>query len=246
MVESEHTVNASNTDNNRRSRLQAVSVAIGLMVLALILSTVVGGIFAIPLFALGFDFDSTIMLVTLLLGGQLGFFAAGYLYARRYGLPIHLTRPDRRDLAYTLGGTIGALVFATGMSLVLEFIGLTPVSALEEFITEDPLVLIWLALLSVLVVAPSEEYLFRGVIQGRLKNTFTPAGAIIGASLLFGSMHFANWIGSPATIVGWALVIAGVGVIMGILYERTSNLFVPIMAHAVYNFFLFTVGYLLL
>lgn len=103
--------------------------------------------------------------------------------------------------------------------------------------------LLWLAVLSILVVAPAEEYLFRGVVQGRLRNSFGPAGAILAASLLFGSLHFGNWVGSPGTLVGWGLLIAAVGVVMGVLYELTGNLAVPIVAHGAYNFVLFTVGF---
>ncbi|WP_255169516.1 CPBP family intramembrane glutamic endopeptidase [Natrononativus amylolyticus] len=245
MGESGHAADAPPTTGGR-GKIRAVGVAVGLTVLALILSGVVGVLFAVPLFVLGFDFESTAVFVTLLLGGQIGFFAAGYLYVRRYGLAVRLARPDRRDLSYAAGGTIVALVFATGASIVLEFLGLTPESVLEGFVTADPLILIWLALLSIVVVAPAEEYLFRGVIQGRLRNTFGPASAIVVASLLFGSMHFGNWTGSLATVVGWALLITGVGVVMGVLYERTNNLTVPIIAHAVYNCFLFIAGYLLL
>lgn len=229
-----------------RGKLRAVGVAMGLTLLAVLLSTVVGLLLAVPLFVLGVDFESTPALVALLLGGQIGFFAAGYLYVRRYGLRVRIVRPGRTDLAYATGGTVAALAFATGASVVLNGLGLAPESVLEGVVAADPLVLVWLALLSIVVVAPAEEYLFRGVVQGRLRGAFGPAGAILGASLLFGSMHFGNWTGSLGTVVGWALLIAGVGVIMGLLYERTNNLTVPIIAHAVYNTFLFTVGYLLL
>lgn len=232
--------------NTGRHKLRAAGVAIGLTLLAVFLSAIVGTVLAIPLFVVGFDLQSTAVLVSLLLGGQIGFFAARYLYVHRYGLTVRLTRPTQPDLVYAIGGTIVALVFATVAGGVLELLGLTPVSVLDEFVTTDPLVLIWLAFLSIVIVAPAEEYVFRGVIQGRLRNTFTPWGAILIASLLFGSMHFGNWTGSLATVVGWALLISGVGIIMGILYERTQNLVVPIIAHAVYNFCLFTVSYLLL
>lgn len=50
--------------------------------------------------------------------------------------------------------------------------------------------------------------------------------------------------GSLDAVGGWVLLIVGVGVIMGIIYERTNNLAVPIAAHAAYNVVLFSVGYL--
>lgn len=246
MTETEQQTARQQAPGENNGKIRAVGVAIGLTLLALLLSSVVGALFAVPLFAFGIDFESTTALVALLFGGQLGFFGAGYLYVRRYGLDIRIVLPGRRDLAYAAGGTVAALAFATVAGVVLEGLGFVPESVLEGFVTADPLVLIWFALLSVVVVAPAEEYLFRGVVQGRLRNAFAPGGAILVASLLFGSMHFGNWTGSPGTIIGWALLIAGVGVIMGVLYERTNNLVVPIIAHAVYNVSLFTAGYLLL
>lgn len=246
MGKSELTTHASTTTGTGREKLQAIGIAAGLTILALLLSALVGVLFAVPLFVLGFDFESTVVLITLLLGGQMGFFATGYLYAHRFDLEVRIVRPSRRDLSYAGGGTVVALVFATVMGAVMNLLGMTPESVLDGLVTADPLILIWLALLSIVVVAPAEEYLFRGVIQGRLRNTFTPLGSILGASLLFGSMHFGNWVGSLGTVVGWALLITGVGIIMGVVYERTNNLIVPIIAHAVYNFFLFTAGYLLM
>jgi uncharacterized protein len=246
MVESERTTYTSTTGIGRE-KIRATGVAVGLTILALLFSAVVGVLFAVPLFILGFEFESSAVFVTLLLGSQMGFFAAGYLYVRRYGLQVRIVRPSRRDLAYAGGGTVVALVSATVLGSVLALLELTPPdSVLDGAAAVDPLILLWLAFLSMVVIAPAEEYLFRGVIQGRLRNTFTPAGAILGASLLFGSMHLGNWVGSLGAIVGSALLITSIGVIMGVIYERTNNLVVPIIAHAVYNFFLFTAGYLLM
>lgn len=195
------------------------------------------------MFIAGLDIENTAVTVSLLIGGQIGFFAVGYLYARRYSLSIPIDRPERRDLGYAIGGAIAALVFATGASGVLTWLGLTPGAVLEEIITQNPVVALWMALLSIVVVAPVEEYLFRGVIQGRLRRTFSAPSAIVLASVLFGSLHFGNYVGSVSTVVGWSLLIAGVGVIFGSLYERTDTLIVSIIAHALYNTVLFTAGY---
>jgi uncharacterized protein len=230
----------------RNGQLRAVGVGVGLTLMALIFSGIFGLLIAVPMFIIGFDFENTAVLVALLLGGQIGFFAAGYLYARRYGLTVPIARPSRNDLKYTGVGIVSALVFATIAGGVLGWLGLTPEAVLGEVITENPVMAIWLIVLSIFVVAPAEEYLFRGVIQGRLRKTFTAPVAILVASLLFGSLHFGNYVGSLGTVVGWTLLIAGVGVIMGVIYERTGNLTVPVIAHAVYNVVLFGIGYLML
>lgn len=224
-------------------KTRALGVALGLTIAALGLSVVASILIAIPLFISGLDIESTAVIVSLLIGGQIGFFAVGYLYVRRYSLSIPIDRPERRDLGYAIGGAIAALIFATGASGVLTWLGLTPGAVLEEIITQNPIVALWMAFLSIVVVAPVEEYLFRGVIQGRLRRTFSAPSAIILASVLFGSLHFGNYVGSVSTVVGWSLLIVGVGVIFGSLYERTDTLIVPIIAHALYNTVLFTVGY---
>ena len=230
----------------RKGKIRAIGIAVGLTIAALVFSTVFSLLVAIPLFVMGLDITSTVVIVSLLIGGQIGFFATGYLYTRRYGLSILIKRPGRRDLSYAAGGIVVALVFASGAGVVLGWFGLMPEAVIEELVTQNPIVAIWLAILSVIVVAPAEEYLFRGIIQGRLRETFSAPSAIIIASLLFGSLHFGNYVGSLSTVIGWALLIAGVGVVFGVLYERTNTLTVPIIAHAVYNAILFTVGYFML
>lgn len=45
------------------------------------------------------------------------------------------------------------------------------------------------------VVAPIEELLFRGAIQGRLRRAFGPTGAIVGASARFACVHVLNFTG---------------------------------------------------
>lgn len=227
-------------------KVRALGVSLGLTVAATGFSAIVGLLIAIPLFILGLDIESTVVIVSLLIGGQIGFFAVGYLYVRRYSLSIPIDRPGRRDLGYAIGGAIVALIFATGASGVLTWFGLTPGAVLDEIITQNPIVALWMAFLSIVVVAPIEEYLFRGVIQGRLRRTFSAPSAIVLASVLFGSLHFGNYVGSVSTVVGWSLLIAGVGVIFGSIYERTNTLIVPIIAHAIYNTVLFTVGYIAL
>lgn len=227
----------------KTSKVRALGVALGLTIAATGFSAIVGVLIAIPLFVLQLDLESSAVLVSLLIGGQIGFFAVGYLYVRHYAVSIPIERPERRDLGYAIGGAIVALVFATAAGRILTWFGLTPGSVLEEIITQNPIVALWLALLSITVVAPIEEYLFRGVIQGRLRQTFSAPSAIVLASMLFGSLHFGNYVGSLSTVVGWSILIAGVGVIFGSIYERTNTLLVPIIAHALYNTVLFIAGY---
>lgn len=220
-----------------------MAVAVGLTVLALVTSLLGGIALAIPVFLLEFDLQSVAVLVALTAAGQLGFLAVGYLYARYADIRVRFAMPDRRDLGYALGGVLAGLALAVGLSVVLSLLNLVPGSVIEDAATNDPTLLLGLAALSVLLVAPAEEFLFRGVVQGRLRRAFGPVAAIAGASLLFGSLHLANYTGALAPIVAASLLIASVGAVFGVLYERTDNLVVPIIAHAVYNVVLFSVAF---
>lgn len=209
--------------------------ATGLTVLAIVVSTLVGVVFLVPSLALGLDVATTLGLLLLTAAGQLGFLLFGVAYARRRGLPVPVRLPTAREAGYALAGTLVALVLATGLSVLLAVLDLVPGSVIEESGTIDPNFFLGVAVLSVLIVAPAEEYLFRGVIQGRLREAFGPVGAVVGSSLLFGSVHLANYTGSVPQVVAGALLIAGTGAVLGTLYELTDNLTVPIVTHAAYN-----------
>lgn len=224
--------------------VRTAAAAVGLTVLAVLVSTLVGVAFLVPSLALGLDVETTAGLLALTAAGQLGFLGFGLAYARRRGLSIPVRAPSGRELGYAVAGTVLALALATGLSLLLSRLDLLPGSVLEEAGTLDPTFFVGVAVLSVVVVAPAEELLFRGVVQGRLGETFGPVGAVLGSSLLFGSVHLVNYTGSIEQVLAGTLLIAGTGAVLGTLYELTDNLVVPIVTHAAYNVVLAGIAYL--
>ncbi|WP_458187939.1 CPBP family intramembrane glutamic endopeptidase [Haladaptatus sp. NG-WS-4] len=227
-----------------QSPARILVLSVGLTVAALLASVAGGVALAIPVLLFERDIQSVSSLLVLTAAGQLGFLAVGYGYARYADVQVRIAVPDRRDVGYIVGGAVGALVLAVGLSVLLSLLDLVPGSVIAEAGTTNPTLFLGLAILSVVLVAPAEEFLFRGVIQTRLRQAFGPVGAIAGASLLFGSMHLANYTGNVVSIVAGALLIASVGGVFGMLYERTSNLTVSILAHGTYNVVLFVVAFL--
>ena len=229
-----------------QSGTRTVLELVGLTLLTFVIALVAGVVFIGPLIALGYDIQSTPILVGATAAGQLGMFGVGYLYYRYRDLSVPVALPSLRELGYATAGVVAAIAAAVVLSVVLTTLELLPSSVIGEAAAMDPTFLLGLAALSIVVVAPVEEFLFRGVIQGRLRDRFGPVPAIAGASLLFGSLHLANYSGNPVAIVAGALMITVVGSIFGILYERTGNLAVPVLVHAIYNTILFGLSYAVL
>jgi membrane protease YdiL (CAAX protease family) len=78
-----------------------------------------------------------------------------------------------------------------------------------------------------------EELLFRGFIQADLAQRFSPAAAILLSSLLFGMMH-------PFSRTYFALATA-TSVYLGWLFSLFETIWVPILAHGVYDFLMLVV-----
>lgn len=88
------------------------------------------------------------------------------------------------------------------------------------------------AMVTVVVSAPIlEEVLCRGLILESLRKRYSAGVSILISALFFGMIHL-----DPATIV----VATVSGVILGVLYVRTSSIFASIIVHSINNAMAFT------
>ncbi|MFC4359995.1 CPBP family intramembrane glutamic endopeptidase [Halobium salinum] len=228
-----------------RDQLLAILVGVGLVVLALAANVV----FTIPVFLTVPDFDSTTFLLAGLVAGQLAFLVVGlgYVLWRLGREAVPFRTPSRRELRWIVGGLVGALAVAFGAGALGQFLGVeTTTSVLEPYIVADPVVLLVLGVLSVFLVAPAEEMLFRGAIQTRLGRTFGPVVTVGLSSLLFASLHVFNFVSGLSGVLFATATIFAVGLVLGTVYERTGNLAVPVIVHGIYNLILFGVSYVAL
>ncbi|MCX5963271.1 MAG: CPBP family intramembrane metalloprotease [Cyanobacteria bacterium] len=82
---------------------------------------------------------------------------------------------------------------------------------------------------TMVIVAPiTEEFLFRGIILNRWIKKWGLVQGLITSSLLFGFLHI-NPIG-----------LSMFGLIMGLLYLQTKELWTPILCHALNNLIVFS------
>lgn len=224
-------------------RIRPIFEVFGVTLLALIVSLSVSVVFIIFLLFLGYDLTTTFAIGGAAVFGQVGFLIVAYFYIHRRKISVPLKTPSKSDLSYIGGGTVVALLTAVALSQILLYFDLMPNSVIEEMAESSPIILIILAVLSVVLIAPAEELLFRGAIQGKLREHFRPIPAIAGASILFGSLHLLNYGGDILSIILTTSIIVVIGGIIGALYEKTGNLTVPILVHGIYNFVLLISSY---
>lgn len=85
----------------------------------------------------------------------------------------------------------------------------------------------WGIMLVALAAGIGEELLFRGVIQTGLESLTGPWGGLIIASVLFGLVH--------AMTRAYFIATTIIGLYLGLLYQWTGNLLVPIVVHFLYD-----------
>lgn len=149
---------------------------------------------------------------------------------------VRVSRPDRREAAIILGGGLLLFAFQYGALFVLDQIGLSTGQNQAVVPGGDP-VTYYLAMVAVslAVVGPVEELLFRGVVQGGVRRAFDAVPAVLIASLAFGLIHLPAVSGTMAERWAYVGVVVVLGAVLGALYEWTDNVAVPGLVHGVYN-----------
>ncbi|MFC7135616.1 CPBP family intramembrane glutamic endopeptidase [Halobaculum litoreum] len=225
-----------------------VAVRVGQAVLAIV-SGLVAASALVPAFewvalALGFGADSAATAAFVTVGNVAGFAVAALVflfYAGDLDL-LRVRRPTARDAVVAVGGSVGLIAAGYAILFAFSAVGLAP--STNRALENPPAYFLLMIPLSFLTVAVGEEALFRGVVQGELKRALGPAGAVAGASLLFGLLHYVAGTGTPAERLVYVAVAGLLGVGLGAMYEYTDNLVVPVAVHGAYNAVQFAVQYL--
>lgn len=216
------------------------------------INTVVSGVLfvgvqAAMLPALGYGDDAAAAFVA---GGTvtLVFTAAmalAYLRYRPVTIPVRV--PSLREWGWAVGGFVVIVVVFFAYSALYEFviavfggrIGAEPATPLVVRAIEQNLQVTaaFLFVASFLLIGPIEELLFRGVIQGRVRETVDPFAAIVVSGVMFGVAHSGTYFLGSTTVLSLEVFLALLGIaitgtIFAALYEWTANLTVPIIAHA--------------
>ncbi len=127
-----------------------------------------------------------------------------------------------------LGIAVG--VAMVPLILLLDLYELLGPGAGPPPVPPTPTELFWVGMLClsiILVIAPAEEFLFRGFVQNSLDAHYGRIGGLLVASIIFGLAHLNPLIGVLHTIGG---------IVLGLLFQwRGRRLAGPIAAHATYD-----------
>ncbi|MFW5939951.1 MAG: CPBP family intramembrane glutamic endopeptidase [Halolamina sp.] len=235
-------------DDDRRvppSRPVALVVASTLAVGGLLVSSITGllGLLLGALAGSGADPDAAVPVLVgvLLVAAEAGFVVIGYAFRQSddgASIPIDWLPsggPVARDAVLVGAATLGLVAVNRAAFWLGSLVDIDPVTAVGAPEELSVAMLAFMILAMLVAVGPAEEYLFRGVIQGYLRASFSAQGAIGLSAVLFAVVHLPNLVAAPESGVVSIPVWLVIGVVLGWLYEHTASLLVPVAVHGIYN-----------
>jgi membrane protease YdiL (CAAX protease family) len=164
-----------------------------------------------------------------------------YLYLRWRGETglFDVGVPDLRDVATTIGGFVVLFGAVIVLSFVIRQLGVeSATNQVVEQGRQNPAIFLYMIPVTILFVAPAEELLFRGIVQGLFRRAYGVVPAVVLASALFGVAHWLALTGGGSRLT-YVAIAAILGVVLAASYELSENLTVPIVIHGLWNAFLF-------
>lgn len=201
--------------------------------------------------ALSLSVDAPSGQLVFTVGTYLGLTAVGAVYLLRYDLPFSYVRfglPSIRDLLWVIVTVLALLALALAIPTLVDWLGLPFTDhSITDSIEANPTIALVSIPISLFVVGPAEEFLYRGVIQTRLADAFETNRAVAIAAILFAITHVFAYF-DPANVAGMVVtlfvILLPLGAVLGAVYEYTNNLFVPALAHGLYNAITFGLTYI--
>lgn len=170
-----------------------------------------------------------------------------YLYGSGRSIEfLDIRVPELRDTGLIIVG-VGALVgLNLVISVILEERGVE--SAQHDVIIAggaSPDMLLVLLPLSVLVVGPGEELLYRNIIQKSLYQSFSKPAAVLVASIIFAAVHYFSYAGGNSSIevVVTLLIVFSLSILLGSVYVWRENVVIPALIHGGFNAVVFLALY---
>lgn len=246
-------------DESNDSPLRAIGVAFGLGALGILgllaISTVVGGAIFVVAQLTGQQPPLAVSFVVPFVASQIvAFLGVGLGYLRWRGLSwsemidyLGVRRPSALGFVIAVVGPILVLITALAVGSIVLLFGTEPAQNQGAAMTlENPTIIPIMIVAMLLVVGPCEEFLFRGVIQSRARETFSAIPAIVLAAAVFAPAHVVSLTGGVNAMLVTISILFVPSLLFGAVYEYTENLVVVAVMHGLYNSLLLTIGYIVI
>ncbi|WP_255150917.1 CPBP family intramembrane glutamic endopeptidase [Halorarius halobius] len=225
-----------------RDRLRVVAKSVGLALAGAVAGIVTLFVLASVLQTVGVDVQNQVVLqygLSILALQGFGFIIVVLAFFKledRFDI-VDIRMPTLRDVGFAVAGLLGLLALLAALSAAYTAVGVeTPSTSIVEDGMQNPELALYLIPLTYLFVGPGEELMFRGAVQGMLRERYAAVPAIGIASGVFALAHVMNVFGAPLPQVGaYLFVIFALSLLLGALYEVTENLLVTIFVHGTYN-----------
>lgn len=196
---------------------------------------------------LSIDSSTTPALLLSTLATDVGLVAVGGVYLSYRGLGteyVKARKPTKEDLKIATVGFVVLLAVLRAASLAVRWLGIEVAdNSVGLVVQNNPEAALAMVVASFLLVAPGEEFLFRGVIQTRMSEDFEPAWAIVVTAVVFASAHYLTLVGSSGGKAANIAILSLLALVFGAAYERADSIAAPILMHGAYNSMLFLAMY---
>ncbi len=142
---------------------------------------------------------------------------------RSQGVPVYLKGATPGLWLWVLAGSAVAIPVGLGYLHVIRVWDLMPVP--ETAATPAPGAFWWLGGVVVVAAPIFEEFIFRGLVYGGMRQHATPVVACVASAALFALVH------PPLSFIP----VFVLGLCTAWAYERTRVLAAPVLVHALYN-----------
>jgi membrane protease YdiL (CAAX protease family) len=219
-----------------RTHLRAIGGAFVVVLLVVLVASIAVSLGYPLLDAAGIGRESALGLALRSAFQFVGFGVAGvgYLVVTDQTDLVQIRYPTRRDLKWLAGGFAGLLALYVGATAILSALGVQGAdSAIVAEGSGQPVYFLYLIPVTILLVGPTEELIFRGIVQGQFRRAYGTPVAVAAASAIFAAVHLSSYSGDGLlATLGTVLVLGGV---LGIIYEKSENLVVPAVVHGLFN-----------
>ncbi|MDS0259797.1 CPBP family intramembrane metalloprotease [Haloarcula sp. S1CR25-12] len=173
-------------------------------------------------------------------GSQVAFgvVIVAYLAATQRWEYVQIRLPTRHDTLWVVLGTAGLDIMAEAAQFALPLLGLSLelLSGTGADVGLGRWPLLWPVVFLGLYLVPAlvEEQFVRGIVQGKLRDTFHPASEVVLGAALFSLLHGLYGVArGPEFLAAYLFVLFGQGLAFCLTYQRTRNLFVVALVHAI-------------